>query len=170
VCTFRATLVSTLMLYAAIAIAAELPQIPNLMQPSEHVLIGGQPDEAALRQAADAGIQAVVNLRGEGEQVDFDESALVSELGMEYYWLPIAAPADLAPENVQAFDRILDAVGDRPVLMHCSSGNRVGALFALHAGMYQGMEVEAAIERGRAHGLSGLENTVRTLLEGAAAE
>lgn len=164
------TLVSTLMMCSVIASAAELPQIPHMVQPGEGVLIGGQPDEAALRQAADAGIQAVVNLRGEGEQDEFDEGRLVSELGMEYYWLPISGPGDLVPENVQAFDEILDAIGDRPVLMHCSSGNRVGAMFALHAGTHQGMDVEAAIERGRAHGLAGLEDMVRALLESMPAE
>lgn len=166
----RFTLVFALSVCTTFAFAAELPEIPYRIQPSETRLIGGQPDEAALRQAADAGIRVVVNLRTEGEPVDFDEGRLASELGMDYFWLPISGGDALTPENVQLFDNILTTIGGRPALLHCASGNRVGALFALRAGMHQGMNTEAAIELGRAHGLTGLEDTVRSLLQDAAAE
>jgi uncharacterized protein (TIGR01244 family) len=166
----RLPLFLALLACTATALAAQLPEIPNSTQPSAGVLIGGQPDEAALGQAADAGIRVVVNLRGEDEQLDFDEAGLVSDLGMTYLQLPIAGASDLTPENVRAFSDLLAAIGDQPVLMHCSSGNRVGALYALHAGMYQGMDVEAAIEFGRAHGLTRLEDEVRTRLVDFAAQ
>lgn len=167
---FRPALLLILSICAGIVLAADLPEIPFKTQPSEGLLIGGQPDEAALRQAAAAGVRGVVNLRSEGEQVEFDEGLLVTELGMDYFWLPIAGADDLTPENVQTFDNILATIGDEPVLMHCGSGNRVGALFALQAGMHRGMETEAAIELGRAHGLTKLEDAVRARLEAAAAE
>ena len=167
---FRPALLLILSTCAGIAFAGDLPEIPFKTQPNEGLLIGGQPDEAALRQAAAAGVRVVVNLRSEGEQVEFDEGQLVTELGMDYFWLPIAGAADLTPENVQTFDNILATIGDEPVLMHCGSGNRVGALFALQAGMHRGMETEAAIELGRAHGLTKLEDAVRVRLEAAAAE
>jgi uncharacterized protein (TIGR01244 family) len=154
----------------ASASAAEYPEIPHQVQPSENGLNGGQPDEAALRQAAEAGIRVVVNLRGEGESIDFDESQTVMDLGMTYLHLPISGATDLTPENVAAFGNLLAAIGDQPVLMHCASGNRVGALHALHAGWHLGLDPDEAIELGRANGLTGLEESVRERLESRATE
>jgi uncharacterized protein (TIGR01244 family) len=168
--SFRASLLLLLVLSATSALAGELPDIPHKLQPSENVLIGGQPDEAALRAAAEAGIRAVVNLRTDEEPIDFDEAALVSELGMRYLHLPISGPADLTPENVRTFGELLKDIGDQPALLHCGSGNRVGALYALHAGTELGMAPEAAIELGQAHGLTRLEDTVRERLNGVATD
>jgi uncharacterized protein (TIGR01244 family) len=168
---YRWTLILALLaLLAGVAAAsgAEFPEIPHKVQPSEQFLIGGQPDEAALRQAAEAGIEVVVNLRGPTESTDFDQSQLVAELGMTYVRLPISGANDLTPENVRAFGGFLEAIGDRPALLHCASGNRVGALFALHAGLNEGMDTEAALELGREHGMTGLEETVRKQLEDGA--
>jgi hypothetical protein len=48
-------------LMAALATAtAGLPEIPGTLRPAEDVLVSGQPDEAMLQQAADAGVQVVV--------------------------------------------------------------------------------------------------------------
>jgi uncharacterized protein (TIGR01244 family) len=166
--SIRTSLLLLLVLSATHALAGELPEIPNKLQPSENVLIGGQPDEAALRAAAAAGIRVVVNLRTDEEAIDYDEAALVKELGMRYLHLPISGPADLTPENVRTFGEFLDEIGDQPALLHCGSGNRVGALYALHAGTELGMDTEAAIDVGQAHGLTRLEGAVRERLEGDA--
>lgn len=162
--SIRVSLMLVLLLGGTAALAAEPPAIPNLVQPDERLMIGGQPDEAALRQAAAAGVKVVVNLRGENEVIDFDEAELVRELGMTYLRLPIASADDLTLENAQAFNAILAAIEDQPALLHCASGNRVGALYALRAAVYDDADTETAIEIGRAHGLRGLEDTVRERL------
>lgn len=168
--SFRASSLLLLALSATSALAGELPEIPHKLQPSEHVLIGGQPDEAALRAAAEAGVRVVVNLRTDDEPIDFDEAALVNELGMRYLHLPISGPADLTAENVGTFGEFLEEIGNQPALLHCGSGNRVGALYALHAGTELGMAPEAAIELGQAHGLTKLEDAVRERLNRAVTE
>ena len=168
--SFRASLLLLLALSATSALAGELPDIPHSLQPSENVLIGGQPDEAELQAAAAAGIRVVVNLRTDAEAIDYAEAALVNELGMRYLHLPISGPADLTPENVRTFGKFLEEIGDQPALLHCRSGNRIGALYALHAGTELGMDAEAAIEFGQAHGLTGLEDAVRARLNGDATD
>jgi uncharacterized protein (TIGR01244 family) len=165
-----ATLGLAFLLASATVPAGELPEIPNMTRPNDQLLIGGQPDEAQLRQAAAAGIEVVVNLRGSDEAIDFDQEALVKELGMHYLHLPIAGAADLTPESAESFGEILETIDGQPALMHCASGNRVGALFALHAGLHEGMETEAAIEYGRARGLGSLDEAVRERLEGPQAD
>jgi protein tyrosine phosphatase (PTP) superfamily phosphohydrolase (DUF442 family) len=58
----------------------------------------------------------------------------------------------------------LRLIGDEPVLLHCASGNRVGALIALGTRL-KGAETEAAIAKGKQWGLTGLEPIVRGKLK-----
>jgi uncharacterized protein (TIGR01244 family) len=145
--------------------AAEWTELSEGRQASDKVIVGGQPTKEVLQQAADAGIKVVVNMRGVDEDPGYDESAAAAELGLTYLRVPVAGAAGLTPENVHLFDAVLKQVGDQPVLMHCASGNRVGALHALHASEYGGMAPEAAIEYGKAHGMTSLEDAVRERLE-----
>ena len=70
-------------------------RVPNPCHPETDLLTGGQPSPDALEQASKAGYRTVVNLRGSGEAIGFDEEALVKKLGMKYVCIPIAGPADL---------------------------------------------------------------------------
>ncbi len=114
----------------------------------------GQPDEAALKVFADSGYAAVIDFRTEGEDRGMDEKAVVEELGMQYESLPITR-SDITYEKAAALDELL-AGYDEPVLLHCGSANRVGALIALRASA-NGADDEAAIEAGRRAGLTSSE-------------
>ncbi|CAN0336053.1 unnamed protein product, partial [Chrysoparadoxa australica] len=90
----------------------------------------------------------------------------VAAIGLTYHHLPIASPEDLNESNVRRFDEIMVPVGDEPALVHCASGNRVGALFALRAGWLKGQAPDAALALGRSHGLTKMEPAVEKLLAG----
>lgn len=122
----------------------------------------GQPDEQILAKAGAAGYAAVIDLRTESEERGFDEAAAVEALEMRYYRLPVAGAEDVTFENAGRLDEILAGI-DGPVLLHCASGNRVGALFALRASM-AGASDEEALEVGKAAGLTRLEAAVRERL------
>jgi len=70
----------------------------------------------------------------------------VEELGMSYVPLPVGRE-DITFETAKALDELL-ASYDEPVLVHCRSANRVGALLALRASA-NGADDKAAIEAGR---------------------
>lgn len=161
----RVTILAALLCCAAPLSAAEWTELSEGIRASDTLVIGAQPTEEVLRQAAAAGIKVVVNFRGEGEDAGFDEEAVAAELGLTYLRVPVAGAQGLTPENVYLFDAVLDQVGGQPALMHCASGNRVGALHALHAARFGGKDPEAAIEVGKAHGLTSLEGEVRKRLE-----
>lgn len=144
---------------------SDMPDIPNRIQPDSQTLIGGQPDRDQLRQAREAGIKTVVNLRGVEEFNEFDARKAASDLGLLYIHIPIAGTDDLNRQTLEAFDQAVAAAGDEPALYHCASGNRVGAMFALRAGILNGKSPEDAVEVGRRHGLTGLEPVVMELLE-----
>ncbi|MEZ6185874.1 MAG: sulfur transferase domain-containing protein [Planctomycetota bacterium] len=99
--------------------------------PLEARYFAGQPSEEGLRHAAEAGVVAVINLRDDDlSDLDYDRPALCQSLGLSYRQIPIDG-ASFDETDVDAFVAALDAT-DRPALVRCSSGNRVGALWALY--------------------------------------
>ncbi|HEY0504282.1 MAG TPA: protein tyrosine phosphatase family protein [Lysobacter sp.] len=136
--------------------------IPNLRQPRAHLLTGGQPEASAWRALAAQGITTVVNLRPAAELHDRDEAAEVATAGMAYVSIPVSGAGDITPENARALSQaIAQARGD--VLVHCASGNRVGALLALGAAQ-DGADADEALQFGKDAGLTGAEPRVRELL------
>lgn len=130
--------------------------------PVDGVTSAGQPDEAQFRVFADSGYVAVVDIRTEGEDRGLDEPAVVESLGMEYVTFPIGR-GDITIDKARALFELLDEY-DEPVLVHCGSANRVGALFALKEFDESG-DAEAAIEAGRAAGMTRLESAVREVID-----
>lgn len=142
------------------------PDIEGGRIPEANRMISGQPTPAELADAKTGGVRHVVNARDIGEFSAWDEGALVSSLGMSYHRVPIGGPDDLDREAVAMFDQILAEIGDEPALLHCASGNRIGALYALRAAWLQGEDTESAIAIGKTHGLTSLEASVRKRLDG----
>lgn len=142
--------------------------LPNLTQPEKGLMSSGQPSREALEKLCNSGCTLVVNLRPPAERCGFDEVACARELGLDYHNIPVGGPDDLCMEAVEALDRVLQEAGDRPVLIHCASGNRVGALLALHAHWKRGMDPEQAIAYGDRAGLTapGLRAVVAGKMKG----
>ena len=141
-----------------------LISIPNAKRPFTKILVGGQPSINNIRAAQQSGYKTVINLRPKGEFTAWDEATFVRQLGMNYVLIPINDVGDLTPENAHKLDQALSATGGKPAIVHCASGNRVGALFALRARKL-GSDIETAVEIGKSAGLTGLEPVVRQLLE-----
>lgn len=139
---------------------AEWPGTPNLRR-SDARYFAGQPSEEGLRHAAEAGVVAVINLRDDDlSDLGYDEPALCQSLGLSYRQIPIDG-ASFGEADVDAFVAALDAA-DGPVLVHCSSGNRVGALWALYLARRHGLDPTAAMEHGHAAGLRKAPTAART--------
>jgi uncharacterized protein (TIGR01244 family) len=144
--------------------AGEVPAIADAVSPGPGVVSAGRLAPADIERIRDAGIRHVIDLTPDAETPDFDEAAAARAAGLDYSNLPLSGPADLTRENVQAFDAMLRHA-KRPVLVHCASGNRVGAMAALRAAWVDGKPAEEAIAIGKAWGLKGLEGEVRRRLE-----
>lgn len=140
-------------------------QLPAGGNPQPNLLTAGQPTPADLEALAAAGLKHIVNLRPASEDAGFDEAALAAKLGLSYRVIPVAGPGDLTLQRTQALDAALAEVGDEPVLVHCASSNRVGALLALRASWLQNQTADQALELGRAGGLTKMEPAVAQLLQ-----
>jgi protein tyrosine phosphatase (PTP) superfamily phosphohydrolase (DUF442 family) len=137
----------------------------NFKQPEANMYSGGQPSQNDLEQLKEKGVSSVINLRPLSE-MDWDEQAFVESLGMDYQLLPIADASDISWENAEKLSGMLTGKNEEQVLLHCASGNRVGALIALIDFM-NNKNVEQAIAVGRQWGMTRLEGQIAAMLESA---
>lgn len=144
--------------------APQAPQVAlmNQAEPLPGVTTAGQPDAASLEALADAGYTAVIDLRTPEEDRGFDEKGTVEKLGMRYISLPISGGDGVTFENASRLDETLAGI-DGPVLLHCASSNRVGALLTLRE-VLKGAKEEEALELGTEAGLKSLRGTVEERL------
>jgi uncharacterized protein (TIGR01244 family) len=146
---------------------ADLDQVvaQGAVSPVDGVTSAGQPDAAALGVFARSGYATVIDMRTAGEDRGLDEPAVVRQLGMEYVTFPVSA-SDITLAKARELDALLEQY-DEPVLLHCGSGNRVGALLALSEYLATG-DPEKALQKGRDGGLTGLEDRVVEVIDSSA--
>lgn len=156
----RIVLVSLACLVAGLAVAQS--ELPNRHDVLEGITAAGQPSAAALEAAATAGYKSVIDLRALTEDRGFDEKATVEGFGMSYASLPVDGAAGVTYASAGALDELLAKL-PKPILLHCASSNRVGALLALRA-KAEGADSAAALELGVANGLGSLKGAVETKL------
>ncbi|WP_345294379.1 beta-lactamase hydrolase domain-containing protein [Luteimonas vadosa] len=137
--------------------------IPGLREPSPRLLTGGQPEPAAWHRARTQGVTTVINLRTDAELGDRDESGEVERAGLVYRHLPVDGAGAITKDNARTLWQWLQEA-EGTVLVHCGSGNRVGALLAVAAAIEGGMAPEAAIRYGQSAGLGSAEARVREVL------
>ena len=141
---------------------AEKISAKNVQQYTQQFIVGGQPSENDLVLLSKSGVKTVINLRGDDEFNGFDEKAKVEALGMNYIAIPIEGSSGISKDNLKLFSSAI--ANQEQAFVHCASGNRVGAMFALDAHFNNNKSVEEAIIEGKKSGLTRLETTVRKVM------
>jgi uncharacterized protein (TIGR01244 family) len=140
----------------AATVAAEIPesvdpaQIPNYRVVRPGIATGGQPSPEALGRLKQMGFKTVINLRTEKEGAR-DEAETVTAAGLRYVWVPVS-PDTFSAADVDAVAKAVDDPGAAPVLIHCSSANRVGGVWTVLQ-VRKGAPLERAEAEGRTIGL-----------------
>lgn len=142
--------------------AVKTAEVGNLVIHENQTLSASQPTPEQLKQLANAGVKHVINLRDKNE-MDWNEAELVTSLGMKYYSLPISGAQDISVENAQKLSTIMAELKGEPMLLHCASSNREGALIAISA-HGEGLNIESALAKGKHWGMSSLEPVVRRVI------
>ncbi len=120
----------------------------------KHLYFSDQPDAEALKIAKDNGVVAVINLRGPKE-MKWDEKKATEELGMSYYNIPLMTSSpSFDSEVVAQIEAAVAEQGHAPVLLHCSSSNRVGAWLAIHLADKHKIEKEEALAIAKKAGMT----------------
>lgn len=165
---FRHGMAATLLLSALACAAGDPGSGPGqaLAQPRPGLHTGGQPTLQQVDALAAQGVRTVIDLRGDDEARGYDEAAELQRRGIAYKRLPIRGADDLTADNAVALKALLDESGGG-VLLHCASGNRVGALLALMAQQEEGATPQQALELGKRAGLGSLQPVVERKLQPA---
>jgi protein tyrosine phosphatase (PTP) superfamily phosphohydrolase (DUF442 family) len=94
----------------------------------------------------------VIDLRTPEEERGLDEPEVVRQAGMEYASIPVGHEK-VEEETFERFRELVRDPGRRPVLVHCSSANRVGALLVPYLILDEGRSREEALGIARRVGL-----------------
>lgn len=129
--------------------------IDKASQPEPGLIAAGQPTPEQLKEAAQAGYKTVLDLRPPAEARGFDEAQVARDAGLEYVNIPVTADT-LDAATLGRFFAEFDKA-ERPVLVHCASSNRVGALYYAYLVQEKGMAKEEALAKARKAGLTSAE-------------
>ena len=99
----------------------------NFHQITPHIGTAGHPRPEDFATIAAAGYQVVVNLAlHDSDDAIADEGSLVAREGMSYIHMPVVWAQPTAA-HLKQFCRLMDALGDKKVLVHCQVNARVSA-------------------------------------------
>ena len=127
----------------------------------EGVLLASQPDPEDFELLQRDGLATVVNQRLP-EEIEFDERALVEGLGMTYLE-PSFRGVEQLTDDVLDESRAILRDAERPLLLHCASANRVGAVWLAHRMLDGGLTRDAALTEARRVGLRSPAYEARVL-------
>jgi protein tyrosine phosphatase (PTP) superfamily phosphohydrolase (DUF442 family) len=132
-------------------------EVPRLLCLDNSFATGGQPTERAFAKVAANGFRSVLSLRTPTEGVDLKkERALVEKTGMRYFNIPVLSAAP-RPEQADEFLSVVEEHSNHPMLVSCSTANRVGAFMMIYRVVDQGWPAEKAMEEALRIGLRGDE-------------
>lgn len=143
------------------AAAATVEGIKNFRVVDDRVLRGAAPTEQGLRDLADLGVTTIIDLRAEAD-LD-DRGALLAELGIERFHLPIRDGQLPTAAQAEELLRIVeDAEGK--VFLHCGAGvGRTGALTAFYLNATGQAEGTGALRHNLSVGPPSLEQIAFSL-------
>lgn len=152
----------------------ETPRLTSPAAPRTIVSLGAfphhfdrsQPDKEALLASQAAGVATVIDFRPPAEHPEFDERAETAELGLSYVSIPYHGDAELTDDVFLTTRKSLRSL-QHPALLHCRSGNRVGAAWLPYRVLDTGASWEDALAEARAIGLKDpkLEAKAKSYIE-----
>ena len=127
----------------------QVSAVQNYSRINDQIAISGLISEGGVPALAATGFKTIIDMRTANEGTA-EEKSLVDRAGMNYINIPMTV-AGISNEQLTAFTKAIE-MAQRPVLIHCGSGNRASAMWARYQ-ISQGMDPETAIEAARKSGL-----------------
>lgn len=129
--------------------AHQIIPVQNYSRATEQIAISGLISDGGVQALAAHGFKTVIDLRTSTEGTA-DEKALVDLAGMNYINVPMTV-AGISEEQLATFTKAIENA-ETPVLIHCGSGNRAGAMWASYQ-IKKGVDPEVALAAGRKAGM-----------------
>ena len=125
-------------------------EAPNYRKAGEALATSGKPSVETLAKLKDLGFKTAIDLRQPAEGVEAARKA-VEEQGLTFVSVPIS-PETFRADDAKKVAAILDDAQAGPVLLYCSSSNRVGGVIAVVEGL-RGKPHDEALAEGKKAGL-----------------
>jgi protein tyrosine/serine phosphatase len=134
----------------------QLAGLPNFGTISQQLSRGGQPNPVGFEELKKMGIDIVVNLRHETDEVA-REQTLVQKQGMQYVSIPWRGSNNPSIEQIVKFLELLRAHPDKKVFVHCQRGaERTGVMVASYRISHQNWSGEQALNEMERFGFRGM--------------
>ncbi|SON56333.1 Protein tyrosine/serine phosphatase [Hartmannibacter diazotrophicus] len=149
--------------YKQAAFGNQMPNIvENYLRAVPYIGTGGLIEPTGMDMLASLGFKTIVSLNTD-EEGAAAERPLVEKAGMTFIDIGVTTKAP-TNDQVAEFAKIAEDPNNYPILVHCESANRVGAMWALYRAS-KGIPKDIAIEEGRTIGLkTSREPAVRDML------
>jgi uncharacterized protein (TIGR01244 family) len=157
-----------LTLGAGVATAAGIPEkldAANYQRLSPGLAVAGKLSKEALASLKGSGFRTAVDLRLPQEGVPAAREAVETQ-GLKFVSVPVS-PDTFSLEDVKKVEAVLNDPNAAPVLLYCSSSNRVGGVLAVIENR-RGRSKEEAIAAGRKAGLksAAMEKAALDVMDG----
>jgi uncharacterized protein (TIGR01244 family) len=130
----------------------DFSNIKNFLRINDKICTGGQPTLDDLARLKADGVKAVINFRLPSEMNVEEESSKAKELGLRYFHIPFDS-ADPKSDAADEFLKVMADPANRPVFIHCTTANRVGAFWMIYRVLKDGWKLEVAEEEAKKIGL-----------------
>ena len=120
------------------------PEIRNFGKVNDNYFRGSQPNQSQLAALRAQGVKTIIDLRR-----DFipEERQWASELGLQYFNLPLKASKAATNEQTEYFLRLVNDPANAPVYVHCKGGrHRTGAMTAVYRITHDGWTAQQAFD------------------------
>ena len=142
------------------AVTTDAPQAPygdvmpdivkNYLRAAPYIGTGGAVRLDAFPTLKTLGFKTIINLNTD-QQGAVEEGEAAKKAGLAYVRIPVAGHGPDAAK-VAEFSKYANDPSHYPILLHCLSANRAGAMWALYR-FRHGVPAKIAIEEGRTVGL-----------------
>jgi len=124
--------------------------VKNYLRAAPYIGTGGAVKLDAFPTLKKLGFKTIINLNTD-QQGAIEEGKAAKKAGLAYVRIPVAARGPDAAK-VAKFSKYANDPSHYPILLHCLSANRAGAMWTLYR-FHHGVPAKIAIEEGRTIGL-----------------
>jgi len=117
------------------------------------IYFAAQPGAEDFAEFKELGVTTVIDLRDEGENRGLDEAAVLSDLKIEYHNPGFKSAPTLTDPIFRRVRDLMANKDNQPLLVHCASANRVGAVWLAHRVLDHGVPYDKALEEAKAIGM-----------------
>jgi uncharacterized protein (TIGR01244 family) len=127
----------------------QVSSIKNYNRATSQIATSGLIGDKGAELLAEHGFKTIIDLRTPAEGINKEKQA-AETVALHYINIPVTGEG-INQKQLTAFRKAIENTA-KPVIVHCASGNRAGAMWVAYR-ISQGLAPEIAIEEGKAAGM-----------------